>query len=102
MGMARIPVDDPVYGRIYQNMPVEIDEASLEKIAEITGGLYYRATDRPSLEKIFKDIGNLEKTKIEVKTYTHYNERYVDFLLPALVLIFIGTLLGYSRFSKVP
>lgn len=101
-GTARVPIDDPTFGRIYRNMKVEIDEASLEEIAEITGGLYYRATDRPSLEKIFENIGNLEKTKIEVKTYTHYNERYQVFLIPALVLSFIAALLGYTRFSKVP
>ena len=101
-GIARIPIDDPVYGRTYVNMQVEIDEASLKKIAETTHGIYYRATDRPSLEKIFEDIGSLEKTKIEVKTYTHYNERYNDFLLPAMVLIFLSTLLVNTKFAKIP
>jgi Ca-activated chloride channel family protein len=101
-GTARIPVDDPVYGRTYVNMQVDIDEKSLEKIAQITGGLYYRATDRPSLERIFQDIGKLEKTKIEVKTYTHYNERYHDFLIPSLILVFICTLLGHTRLAKIP
>ena len=101
-GIARVPVDHPVYGRVYTNMKVEIDEASLKKIAETTHGLYYRATDRPSLEKIFEDIGSLEKTEIEVKTYTHYNERYNDFLMPAMVLIFLSTLLACTRFAKVP
>ncbi len=101
-GTARIPVDDPVYGRTYVTMQVDIDEKSLKKIARITGGLYYRATDRPSLEQIFQDIGKLEKTKIEVKTYTHYNERYHDFLIPALILILICTLLGHTRFAKIP
>ena len=83
-------------------MKVEIDEASLKQIAETTGGLYYRATDRPSLEKIFEDIGRLEKTKIKVKTYTHYNERFLDYLLPALILIFFGTLAEFTRFGKIP
>jgi Ca-activated chloride channel family protein len=101
-GIARIPIDDPVYRRTYVNMQVEIDEASLKKIAETTHGIYYRATDRPSLEKIFEDIGSLEKTKIEVKTYTHYNERYQDFLLPAMVLIFLSTLLVNTKFAKIP
>jgi Ca-activated chloride channel family protein len=101
-GMARIPVNDPVYGRVYVDSKVEIDEASLKRIAEITGGIYYRATDTPSLEKIFDEIGRLEKTKIEVKTYTHYNERYHVYLLPALVLILLSTLLGYTRFAKIP
>jgi Ca-activated chloride channel family protein len=101
-GTARFPIDDPVYGRSYANIKVEIDEASLEKIAEITNGLYYRATDRLSLEEIFQDIGRLEKTKIQVKTYTHYNERFVDFLLPALALVFIGTIAAFTRFMKIP
>jgi Ca-activated chloride channel family protein len=101
-GTARFPINDPVYGRTYVDMKVEIDEASLKQIASTTRGLYYRATDRPSLEKIFQDIARLEKTKIAVKTYTHYNERFLDLLLPALALIFFGTLAGFSRFAKIP
>jgi Ca-activated chloride channel family protein len=101
-GIARIPVNDPVYGKIYADMQVEIDEDSLKQIAGLTKGLYYRATDRPSLERIFEDIGRLEKTKIKVKTYTHYNERFGDFLVPALVLALLGTIAGYTRFKKIP
>jgi Ca-activated chloride channel family protein len=81
---------------------VEIDEASLKQIAQTTQGIYYRATDRPSLERIFEEIARLEKTRIRVKTYTHYNERFLDFLLPALALVFWGTLAGFSRFAKIP
>jgi Ca-activated chloride channel family protein len=101
-GTARFPVDDPVYGRVYANLKVEIDEASLKQIAEITNGLYYRATDRPELEKIFDDIGRLEKTKIEVKTYTRYQELFNNFLFPALGLVLLGSLMTYTRFSKIP
>ncbi len=101
-GTARIPVNDPVYGRIYANMQVEIDEASLKQIAQMTGGLYYRATDRPSLEKIFEDISRLEKTKIKVKSYTHYNERFAGLLWPALMLVLFGTIAGFTRFGKIP
>jgi Ca-activated chloride channel homolog len=101
-GTARVPVNDPVYGKIYANMQVEIDEASLRQIAQMTGGLYYRATDRPSLERIFEDISRLEKTKIRVKSYTHYNEHFAGFLWPALALIFVGTLAGFTRFGKIP
>jgi Ca-activated chloride channel family protein len=101
-GTARFPVNDPNYGKIYMNLPVEIDEASLTRIAEITGGIYYRATDRPSLEKIFDEIGKLEKTKIEVKSYTHYNERFPDLLFPAVALMLMGTVAGFTRFGKLP
>ena len=101
-GMARFPINDPVYGKTYTDMKVEIDEDSLKQIANITQGLYYRATDRPSLEKIFADIGRLEKTKIKVKTYTHYNERFPAFLFPALALILLGKLAEFIRFGKIP
>jgi Ca-activated chloride channel family protein len=101
-GTARFPVDDPNYGKVYMNLPVEIDEESLTQIAEMTGGLYYRATDRPSLEEIFDSIGKLEKTEIQVKSYTHYNELYLEFVASALGLVLIGTMAGTTRFGKVP
>jgi Ca-activated chloride channel family protein len=101
-GMAKFPVNDPVYGKTYVDMRVEIDEDSLKQIAEKTHGMYYRSTNRPSLEKIFENIGRLEKTKTKVKTYTHYNERFADFLLPALALILWGTIAEFTRFGKIP
>lgn len=101
-GTARVPVNDPAYGRVYVDMPVEIDEASLTRIAEITRGLYYRATDRPSLEQIFREIARLEKTRVETKTYTHYNERFLDFLLPAFLLALGAGVAGLTRFGKIP
>jgi Ca-activated chloride channel family protein len=101
-GTARVPVNDPNYGTVYVDMPVEIDEASLRRIAEITGGIYYRATDRLSLEKIFDEIGRLEKTKIQVRTFRYYSEQFPTLLTPAMALMFIGTLAVFTRFSKLP
>jgi len=101
-GTARFPVNDPTYGKVYVNMQVEIDEASLKRIAEITRGIYYRATDRPTLERIFEDIGKLEKTRIAVRTYTHYDERFPSFLFPAGFLLLVTTLAGFTRFGKLP
>lgn len=101
-GTARFPVNDPTYGKIYMNLPVEIDEASLTRMAETTGGIYYRATDRPSLERIFQEIARLEKTRIEVKTYTHYNELFVKWLFPALCLLLAVTIAEAVRFGKLP
>ncbi len=101
-GTARFPVNDPTYGKVYVNMQVEIDEASLKRIAEITGGIYYRATDRPALERIFTEIGKLEKTRIAVRTYTHYDERFLSFLFPAGILVLVSTVAGFTRFAKLP
>ena len=101
-GTARFPVRDNFGQVMYVNLPVEIDEESLTRIAETTGGIYYRSTDRPSLEKIFAEIARLEKTKVEVKTYTHYNERFVDFLMPALGLLALAAVAERTRFRKLP
>jgi Ca-activated chloride channel homolog len=99
-GIARFP--DPNMKNAYTDMQVKLDEESLKQIAATTQGLYYRATDRPALEEIFEAIGRLEKTKIKVKTYTHYNERFSFFLFPAMALLFLGTVASYSRFGKIP
>lgn len=101
-GTARVPVSDPNYGTVYADVQVEIDEASLRRIAETTGGIYYRATDRPSLEAIFNEIGRLEKTRIQVRTYRRYHERFLTFLTPAMVLIMACVLARHTRFLKVP
>ncbi len=101
-GTARVPVQDPHYGTVYVDMPVEIDEASLKRIAERTGGLYYRATDRLSLQKIFDEIAKLEKTRIRVRTFRYHRERFGVFLVPALVLMLVAAAAGYTRFSKLP
>jgi Ca-activated chloride channel homolog len=84
-GTAPYPVQTP-YGIQYQDMPVEIDEGILQQISQTTGGKYFRATDNNSLEKIYKEIDKLEKSKIDVKQFTRKEERY---LLPALIAFFM-------------
>lgn len=101
-GDALYPVEDPFFGKRYVRMPVEIDEESLTKIANITGGKYFRATDRESLAKIFKEIDSLEKTKIEVKEYTRYKELFVNFLAVALSLVLLEIFLGNTKWRKIP
>ncbi len=62
--MAPTPVMTP-YGITYESMPVEIDEATLQAIADETGGKYFRATDEKSLSTIYGEIDKLEKRKME-------------------------------------
>jgi len=80
-GMAPYPVQTP-FGIQYQNMPVEIDEAILQDIAQKTGGLYFRATDNDKLVQVYNEIDKLEKSKIDVKQFTRKEEKY---LIPALI-----------------
>jgi Ca-activated chloride channel family protein len=101
-GVAPFPVNDPVFGRRYVDVEVQIDETSLQKIAGVTGGKYFRAVDKDSLERIFRTIDGLEKSKISVKSYTHYNEVFAYFLWPGLGLILMESILSHSRFRKLP
>ncbi len=93
-GRAPMPVDDPVFGRRMVMVPVDLDEDTLQEIARITGGRYFRATNRAQLHKIYADIDAMEKTKIESTTYVSYTERYRWFLLPALALLVVEMIVG--------
>lgn len=93
-GMAPVPVIDPFTGRrTYQMTQVNIDEATLKAIADSTGGQYYRATDTESLEKIYNEIDQLEKSKVEAKHFVDYRELAIEpihagvWTLPPLVLV---------------
>ncbi len=83
-------------GFIYQNAKVEIDEKLLKKIADETGGKYFRATDNTKLHKIYKAIDKLEKTEIKELKYYNYKELYRPFVLIAVILIF---LVGFLRYT---
>ena len=64
----------------------EIDEETLIRIAKVTGGRYFRATDIAALESIYSEISLLERSEIEVNEYTQYTELYGWFLIPAFIL----------------
>jgi Ca-activated chloride channel family protein len=101
-GIAPFPVNDPVFGRRYVNVEVKIDEEILQKISQSTGARYFRAVDSDSLQKIFKTIDDLEKSKITVKSYTHYNEIFSYFLWPGLGFLVGEVVLSHTRFRKLP
>ncbi|HET6350145.1 MAG TPA: VWA domain-containing protein, partial [Candidatus Krumholzibacteria bacterium] len=101
-GRAPIPVDDPVFGRRLISMEVDIDEATLKKIAELTHGKYFRATDRNELVSIYDQINQLEKSKVESETYVEYTERFAWFVVPALGLFFLELGLGETVLRETP
>ena len=101
-GLVPYPFKD-VYGRtVYQNIPIEIDEESLKKITEATGGKYFRATDTETLRKIYDDINRLEKSNIEHFGYTEYTELFYYFLIPALLILALEILLSNTLLLRVP
>lgn len=101
-GYANYPIIDPIFGKRYIRQKVDVDEVTLKRIADITGGKYFRATDYESLKRIYEEIDSLEKTKIETEIYTEYKEEFLTFLLPALFLLGLEWLLANTRFRKIP
>jgi Ca-activated chloride channel homolog len=101
IGMAPYPVQTP-FGTQYQNVPVEIDEELLKKIADQTGGKYYRATDNRKLKAIYDEIDRLEKTKIEVTQFRRHKEEFYDAAVVAGILLLIESVLGMTYFRKNP
>lgn len=101
-GEALYPVDDPFFGKRYVRMPVDIDEDMLREMARIADGKYFRATDRENLQKIFAEIDQLEKTKIEVKQFTRYKELFVNWLALGLGVLVLEIVLANTRFRKIP
>ena len=87
-GYAPYPVPTP-YGVQYQNMKVDVDEGTLTKIAEITGGKYFRATDNETLKHIYEQIDKLEKAKIDVTQYHKKTEMFLPFAIIALCLLLL-------------
>ena len=100
-GMAPVPVYT-MLGKQYGLRPVEIDEETLQKVATLTGGQYFRATDEKSLAKIYQEIDRLEKSKIDVKQYKDYIELFPYCVYAALGLLCVEILLAHTRFRKVP
>jgi Ca-activated chloride channel family protein len=100
-GMAPYPVQTP-FGTRYQNVPVEVDEATLKKVAEMTGGNYYRATDNKKLEAIYAEIDRLEKSRMEVRVYRRYTETFHAWVGLSLLLAVMEIGLSNTIFRKIP
>lgn len=81
---------------------VEIDEALLEQIAEMTGGKYYRALSEQGLEDIYDEIDRLEKTEIEVTVFKRYQELFHVFVWIAMLILVLEVLLRYTLFRAIP
>ncbi len=100
-GLAPSPVQTP-FGIRYQNAPVDIDEETLTKIAGITGGEYFRATDNESLRKIYSQIDQMEKYRISVNKVTKRQELFLPFAIAALMLILGELILRRTVLRSIP
>ncbi|MBM2813599.1 MAG: hypothetical protein HW421_361 [Ignavibacteria bacterium] len=100
-GVAPYPFKTP-FGIQYQNIPVQIDEDVLKKIAATTGGKYFRATGNKALENIYGEIDKLEKTRIDVAHFTRYTEMFFPFILIAALAFILEIILRYTIFKNLP
>lgn len=101
-GRAPTPVQD-VFGRkLYRWVDVDIDEATLQFIAEHTGGRYYRADNAERFEDIYREIDRLEKTEAEVKKYARHRELSGWWIAAVLVLLAAEIVLGETVWRRLP
>ena len=101
-GAARVPVDDPLFGRRYVSMQVDIDDEALEELAAVTGGRYFRATDTASLERVYEEIDALETTEVEMTSFTQYGELFHWPLGVGFGLLLVEVGLGRTLLRRLP
>jgi len=100
-GMAPYPYQTP-FGTQVVNVPVEIAEDVLKKVAEKTDGEYFRATDNQSLKNIYKKIDQLEKSKIEVNIFKNRYDKFRGFVIAALIILLIEVLFRLTILRTKP
>lgn len=98
--MPSINLSDPPGTYVLQ--PSTFNENILRQIASHTGGKYYRAINRQALENIFKDIDNLERTKVEIKRYEHYKEDFFPWLIISICVLLTELILQHTYLRVLP
>jgi len=101
-GRVPYPFADPMGGQVVRYIEVDVDEASLQSIADQTGGLYFRATDVESLQRIYEKIDALEKTRVETEEYVEYREIGPHLVWPALLLVVLEVLVSLTWLRRLP
>ena len=102
-GMAPMPVGTDQFGQVVTRMmAADVDEETLQQIADKTGGKYYRADSADTMRKIYAEIDSLEKTEVEVKKYEHFDELYRPVGLGGLALFLLEIILSQTVWRKLP
>jgi Ca-activated chloride channel homolog len=101
-GEAPTPVKDQFGNQRIVMAKVDVDEATLKKIADETGGKFFRATDTDSLKRIYAEIDRMEKTTHHVKKFEKYHELFAFAVVPGLLLLGATLGLEQTRFRRLP
>jgi Ca-activated chloride channel family protein len=100
--VAKFPMRD-AFGRVtYTTIPVDIDNAALQKIADIGGGKFFRAADYDTLKHVYQEINKLETSKVVAKHFQHVKEYFAWALYPGLLFLGLEIALAHTRFRRVP
>lgn len=102
LGKAPYPFKNTLGGITYQNVDVRIDEDLLKSMSELTGGKYFRATSKTKLEEIYKEIDQLEKSKIDVTEFSRKTEQFMPFAFAALILLLLELVARYMMYRSIP
>jgi len=86
----------------YQQVPVDIDEETLQKIADETNGKYYRADNTRKFQDIYAEIDRLEKSEVDIKKFAHHEELFAWLITPGLGLLLLEVLLRHTLFRRLP
>jgi Ca-activated chloride channel family protein len=101
-GLVPYPVNDPMFGRRYVQVQIDLDTETLQKIADMTGGKSFLATDAQALGQIYDEIDRMEPTTFKVKQYTVYNELAGLWLLLSVLTMGAGAVLAMTVFRRLP
>ncbi len=101
-GMAPMPVFMGGRKVGYQNVPVDVDEETLQKIANLTGGRYYRADNAEKFRQIYAEIDKLEKTEAVINKFAQFDELFPWFVSCGLALLLVEVVLGQTVFRRLP
>jgi Ca-activated chloride channel family protein len=102
-GPVPVPVGKDMFGKtVYQKMVFDFDEKLLDQIAKIGDGKYFRAADTDSMDKTFREIDRMEKTKIEVEKSADYRDLFPLFLALGVILLGAEAVLSQTIWRRLP
>ncbi len=100
-GKVRMPYNTPI-GIQYAMVDSDFDEKTLQEIASMTNGEYFRATNNSALRSIYQQIDQLEKTKISVREFTKKKEMFMGFAVAAFLLLLLEVLVRNVYLKRLP
>jgi Ca-activated chloride channel family protein len=101
-GQAIYPKMDERGCKTYEYVRIEIDEDMLRKIAQITGGVYYRVKNLDALKEGYDDIGRLEKTRMEERGREESEDMFSTFIAWAVFILLLDAVLSNTFLRRIP